>query len=354
MPRFLDKLREAETALSFEDVLLLPGPSDVFFSEIDVSVSIRPGLKLSIPILSSPMDTVTGEKVAEVLGSLGGLGVLPRNIPEEHMISAIRKLRDRGIPVGAAVGPRDAELAEKLAEEGASAIVIDSAHGHSRAVLEATAKLSKLDVPLISGNIATAEAARALVEAGATGLRVGIGPGHACTTREVAGVGCPQLTAIAAVADAVYGEGVVVIADGGIEKPADIVKALAAGAHAVMLGYLIAQSDEAPGDRVEIGGKCYKRYRGMGSRGALSSGSNRYGDFKRVPEGEEGFVECRGSLCELIDYLIGGLKQGMGYIGARSIEELQSKSRFVRITPSALREGGPRGILREGEWGNSK
>jgi IMP dehydrogenase len=354
MPKFSDKLKNAEIALSFEDVLLLPGPSDVRPEEMDVSARIPPDLELKIPILSSPMDTVTGKRVVEVLGSLGGLGILPRNLPESEVFSILKSAREEGIPVGVAVGPSDTELAKKLAEEGASAVVIDSAHGHSRAVVNATAQLSSLDVPLISGNVVTAEAAKALAEAGATGIRVGVGPGHACTTREVAGVGCPQLTAIAQVADALEGKGVLVIADGGIEKPSDMIKALAAGAGAVMLGYLIAQSYESPGERIEVNGKCYKRYRGMGSRGALSSGSQRYGEFKKVPEGEEGFVECRGPLSEIIEYLIGGLKQGMGYVGARSIEDLQEKARFVRITPFASREGGPRGMLRDGSWGESR
>lgn len=354
MPSFFEKLKNTDLALSFEDVLLLPDYSDLKPEEIDVSTRIPPNLVLKIPILSSPMDTVTGEKVVMSLGSLGGLGILPRNLPEKEILSVLKKANDSGIPAGVAVGPRDSALAKKFVEEGARAIVIDSAHGHSKSVIEATLQLSRLDVPLISGNIVTAEAAKALAEAGATGLRVGVGPGHACTTREVAGVGCPQLTAIAQVADAVHEMDVLVIADGGIEKPSDIVKALAVGAGAVMLGYLIAQSNEAPGETVSIGGKCYKKFRGMGSRSALSSGSQRYGDFKKVPEGEEGFVECRGFLSEIIEYLVGGLKQGMGYVGARNIGELQRKARFVRLTPSSLREGGPRGMLRDGIWERSK
>ena len=354
MSGFSEKLRRAELALSFEDVLLLPGPSDVKPSDIETSAYLPPNLKLKIPIMSSPMDTVTNENVATVLGSMGGLGILPRNLREESMIKTIRKLNDSGIPIGAAIGPADIEWAKRIISEGISAIVIDSAHGHSKAVIEATSKLSNFDVAIISGNIVTAEAAKALVGAGATGLRVGIGPGHACTTREIAGVGCPQLTAIAQVADAVVDYKVAVIADGGIEKPSDIVKAIAAGAHIVMLGYLIASSDEAPGKRVEIEGKCYKQYRGMGSLGALSSGSSRYGEFKKVPEGVEGLIECRGALSSIIDYLIGGLKQGMGYIGARNLEELRQKAEFVRITSSALREGGPRGMLRDDRWGSLK
>ncbi|MEM0197426.1 MAG: IMP dehydrogenase [Fervidicoccaceae archaeon] len=352
MPGFLKKLEEADLALSFEDVLLLPSYSDVSFSEIETSTLIPPSLKLSIPILSSPMDTVTGREVALILGSMGGLGVLPRNILPDAAISIIKEARERGIPIAAAVGPRDTELARKLIDEEVSCIVIDSAHGHSKSVIEMTAELSRSDVPIISGNIVTADAALALVEAGASGLRVGIGPGHACTTREIAGIGCPQLTAIARVADAVSDSDmeVAVIADGGFEKPADLVKAIAVGADAIMLGYLIASSLEAPGERVELNGKCYKRYRGMGSQGALQSDSSRYGEFKRVPEGVEGLIECRGSLSSIIDFLLGGLKQGMGYVGARNLSELKEKAKLVRITPSSFREGGPRGMLRDGEW----
>jgi IMP dehydrogenase len=223
-------------------------------------------------------------------------------------------------------------------------IVIDTAHGHSRNVVEATRRFASYGAAVMAGNIVTGEAAEALISAGAVSLRVGVGPGHACVTREVAGVGYPQLSAVAKVADVAARYGVSVVADGGIEKPADIVKALAAGADAVMLGYLLAGTDEAPGALVEVGGRLYKVYRGMGSRGALARGSARYGEFKRAPEGVEGLVELRGPVSSVIEWLVNGLKQGMGYVGARNLEELKRKAVFVRLTHAGLRESGPRGL----------
>ncbi len=344
--KYHSKLVDAPLGLSFDDVLLIPQYSDVRLEEIDVSTRITRRLKLKIPIISSPMDTVTSFDMVLALGRLGGLGVLPRNMDMEEVLRTIRAAREEKLPVAVAVGPFDDERASRAVEEGADMIVLDTAHGHSRNVVEAVKRLKREHgADLMAGNVATPEGAEALIEAGADSLRVGIGPGHACTTREVAGVGVPQLTAIAWVADVASEYGVSVIADGGIEKPADIVKALAVGADAVMLGYLLAGTDESPGEVLTISGRVYKKYRGMGSRGALASGSVRYGEFKKVPEGVEGYVKYRGALREVLEYLVGGLKQGMGYLGARSIEELRAKARFVRVTPSGAGESKPRGIL---------
>lgn len=349
---FSRKLQEASLGHSFDDVLLVPRYSDVSLNEIDLSTKVAEGLILRIPILSSPMDTVTGRDMAIALGTRGGLGVLPRNMPISGVVDILREAASLKVPVGVAVGPLDDEKAEVAASEGASIVVIDAAHGHSKNVVEATKRLSsRLGVPIMAGNIVTAEAAEALIAAGASSLRVGVGPGHACTTREVTGVGYPQLSAIAEVADVAFGYGVSVIADGGIEKPSDIVKALAAGADAVMLGFLLAGTDEAPGEKMDVEGRCYKPYRGMGSISALSRGSVRYGSHKIVPEGAEGLVECKGPLSLVLEYLLGGLKQGMGYCGARSIPELKAKAAFVRVSAGAYREGGPRGLIDvRGSW----
>ncbi|PLJ77977.1 IMP dehydrogenase [Infirmifilum sp. SLHALR2] len=344
MGSFLEKLRSSELALSFDDVLILPRYSDVRIEEVDISTRLSPRLTLKIPIVSSPMDTVTGREMVHALGKLGGLGVLPRNMPLDEAIAVVREAVEAKIPVGVAVGPFDDERVSKLVSAGASLIVIDTAHGHSKNVIEATKRFASMGAEVMAGNIVTGEAAEALIAAGASSLRVGVGPGHACTTREVAGVGCPQLTAVAAVADTARSYGVSVVADGGIEKPADAVKALAAGADAVMLGYLLAGTDEAPGALVLRDGRCFKVYRGMGSRGALASGSARYGEFKRVPEGVEGLVECRGSVSKVVEWIVGGIKQGMGYVGARSLAELREKSVFVRLTGAGVRESGPRGL----------
>lgn len=340
-----EKLEQAPLTLSLDDVLIVPQHSDVNLDEIDVSASVTKGLRLLVPIISSPMDTVTGREMALKLAELGGLGVLPRNMDLALAVSIVEEARERGLPIATALGPFDDERARALVDAGVSMIVVDSAHGHSKNVIEATRRYKDYGVDVMSGNIVTAEGARALIDAGADALRVGIGSGHACTTREVAGVGVPQLTAIAWVAEAAREAGVGIVADGGIEKPAHLVKALAAGADAVMLGYLLAGTDEAPGEIVEIEGRKYKPYRGMGSRSALAAGSARYGTFKRVPEGVEGYVEYRGPVARVVDLLVNALKQGMGYVGARNLEELRRKAVFVRITNIGLHESSPRGMI---------
>lgn len=348
---FVSKIQRAEKKYSFDDVLIVPRFSDVKLEEIDVSTRIAKNLLLRIPIISSPMDTVTGKEMVYALGKLGGLGILPRNMDIHEMEKIVREATDNKLMVGVAVGPFDDDRVERAVNAGVSVIVIDTAHGYSKNVIEATKRYSRQGVPIISGNIVTKEAALALIDAGASSLRVGLGPGHACVTREVTGVGYPQLSAIAEVADVAVDHGVSVIADGGIEKPGDIVKAIAAGADAVMLGYLLAGTDESPSNKIYVNDKCYKPYRGMGSRSALLSGSNRYGTFKSVPEGSEGLVECRGPLINVINYLLGGLKQGMGYVGARNINELKAKAEFVILSKATAREGGPRGLTEaKGPW----
>lgn len=342
---FWSKLEKAPWGLSLDDVLLIPQYSDVQIGETDVATRLTRRLTLSIPIISSPMDTVTGEAMALRLAELGGLGVLPRNMEPAQALSIIGKAKERKLPISVAVGPFDEDRVKAYAEAGVDLIVVDSAHGHSRNVIEATKRFKGYGVDVMAGNVVTREGARALVDAGADALRVGLGSGHACTTREVAGVGVPQLTAISWVAEVAREAGVGVVADGGIEKPAHVVKALAAGADAVMLGYLLAGTDEAPGEVIEIDGKKYKPYRGMGSKGALAAGSSRYGAFKRVPEGVEGYVEYRGPVASVVEVLVNALKQGMGYVGARNLEELREKAAFIRITNMGLQEGSPRGMV---------
>ena len=264
--------------------------------------------------------------------------------------------------VSAACGPHDLERAEALIDAGVDAITIDCAHAHNIKVVESVSKIKRLiekknsKTVLIVGNIATKEAAKDLIDAGADVLKVGIGPGSICTTRIVAGVGVPQLTAIAEVADVAKDYGVPVIADGGIRYSGDIAKAIAAGADAVMLGSLLAGTDEAPGRLITINGKKYKQYRGMGSLGAMmggiGAGADRYFQAKShmkhvklVPEGVEGAVPYKGPVGEIIFQLVGGLKSSMGYCGARNIKELKEKGRFVIITQSGQRESHPHDIL---------
>jgi IMP dehydrogenase len=252
--------------------------------------------------------------------------------------------------VGAAVGAsvdREARV-EALLKAGADVIVIDTAHGHSRNVIEAIREIRRSfpDSQLIAGNVATAEGAEALIQAGVDAVKVGVGPGSICTTRVIAGVGMPQVTAIAQSARVTQKYGIPIIADGGIKFSGDITKALAAGADSVMMGSLFAGTDESPGEMVLYQGRSYKMYRGMGSVEAMKNGSkDRYGqedielEMKLVPEGIEGRVPYKGPISSSIYQLLGGLRAGMGYLGCRSLKELKEKSRFTRITPAGLREG---------------
>jgi IMP dehydrogenase len=255
--------------------------------------------------------------------------------------------------VGAAVGTGSdmQDRAQALVEAGVDALVIDSAHGHSRGVMEALARLKERfpDTDVIVGNVVTAEGTRALIERGADGVKVGIGPGAICTTRVVTGAGMPQVTAITECAAAAELHDVPIIADGGIKYSGDIAKAIAAGAHSVMIGSLFAGTEESPGETILYEGRSFKVYRGMGSLGAMKEGTaDRYFQAtsrKLVPEGIEGMVPYKGPLADMIYQLIGGLRSGMGYCGCRTIEELRRKARFVRITSAGLQESHPHDVV---------
>src|SRR5690606_7164281 len=236
---------------------------------------------------------------------------------------------------------------------GCDVVVVDTAHGHSRRVLDAVTRIKRLSnsTQVIAGNVATAEATRALIDAGADAVKVGIGPGSICTTRVVAGVGVPQLTAILDCVAEARKSGTPVIADGGVKFSGDITKALAAGADAVMIGSLLAGTDESPGETYLYQGRTYKAYRGMGSVGAMARGSaDRYfqqevkDTLKLVPEGIEGQVPYKGPVSTVLHQLVGGLRAGMGYVGARSLAELQARAKFVRISPAAIRESHTHGV----------
>jgi IMP dehydrogenase len=256
--------------------------------------------------------------------------------------------------VGAALGVNDFDRARALLEAEADVLVVDTAHGHSKNVIETVRELKKRhpERPVVAGNIATAEAARDLIGAGADGLKVGIGPGSICTTRIIAGVGVPQISAVHEVAREAGPAGVSVIADGGIRQSGDIPKALAAGASCVMIGSLFAGCEESPGELVIHKGRSYKMYRGMGSEGAMIKGSKeRYGQgaieerSKLVPEGVEGMVPFKGRLGDYVYQLVGGLRAGMGYCGCATVDELRTQTRFVRITQAGLRESHPHDIV---------
>jgi IMP dehydrogenase len=280
-------------------------------------------------------------------GRLVGLITIKDILQADRNPQAIKDAKGR-LRVGAAVGPGPdrAARAAALAAAGVDVIVVDTAHGHSKGVLDAV-RATKKEFPkidLIAGNVATADATLALVDAGADAVKVGIGPGSICTTRVVAGVGVPQMSAVFECARAASTRGVPIISDGGVKYSGDVVKAIAAGASSVMMGSLFAGTDEAPGDMVLYQGRSYKMYRGMGSLGAMKKGSkDRYGqagsaDEKLVPEGIEGRVPYRGALASILYQLVGGLRSGMGYVGSKTIAELHERARFVRITAQGLRE----------------
>ena len=285
--------------------------------------------------------------VVDVAGALVGLITIKDLLQADRHPNALKDEHGR-LRVGAAIGPgpdREERL-DALVGAGVDVIVIDTAHGHSKGVLDAVRATKKkyANLSVVAGNIATAEATEALIDAGADAVKVGIGPGSICTTRVVAGVGVPQITAIADCVKAADRHDVPVIADGGIKYSGDATKAIAAGAASVMIGSLFAGTDEAPGELVLFQGRSYKAYRGMGSLGAMRKGSkDRYGqagsaDEKLVPEGIEGRVPYRGSLTSILYQLVGGLRSGMGYTGANTIHDLRTKARFVKITSQGLRE----------------
>lgn len=345
---------ELPIALTFDDVLLAPGESSVLPSHVDLATRLAPGLTLEIPVLSAAMDSVTESGMATALARVGGLGVIHRNLAPNVQAAQVACVKGEGLLCGAAVGagPQAQERARRLVDAGADALFVDTAHGHSRRVVDTVARLVALhDAPVFAGNVATADAARALAEAGAAGVKVGVGPGSICTTRVIAGVGVPQLTAVAEATRGVEGTDAVVIADGGIRTSGDMVKAFAAGAHLVMLGSLLAGTDAAPGERFERGGVVYKRFRGMGSLGAMQEGSKeRYAQHdvhdanKLVPEGVEARVPYRGPLEDVVFQLLGGLRAGMGYVGAADLAALRACDRFVRITPAGWRESHVHGV----------
>jgi IMP dehydrogenase len=483
---------DSGVALTFDDVLLVPGPSDVMPGQADVSTLLTKTVRLNIPLLSSAMDTVTEARLAIAMAQEGGIGVLHRNLsieeqarhvamvkrfesgivlnpvtiaPRKTVREALKLMAEKGVtglpvvesrtdePDGSAgkgrlvgiltnrdvrfasrldqpvselmtkdnlvtvkrsigqeeakrllhqnrieklivvddennciglitvkdiekaakhpnaskdaqgrlrvaaattVGEDGHERTERLIDAGCDVIVVDTAHGHSAKVIEAVARIKRQSnsAQVVAGNVATADATKALIDAGADAVKVGIGPGSICTTRIVAGVGVPQLTAVMECAREAARSGIPVIADGGIRFSGDIAKAIAAGASCVMIGSLLAGTDEAPGETYLYQGRTYKSYRGMGSVGAMARGSaDRYfqaevrDTLKLVPEGIEGQVPYKGPMEAVVHQLVGGLRAGMGYLGARTIPEFQKRAKFVRISPASIRESHAHGVM---------
>ena len=336
-------------ALTFDDVLLLPRFSKVLPSETNISLKLTNKIKLECPFLSSAMDTVTESKMAISIARNGGLGIIHRNLSIKKQCNEVLKVKKNNLFVGAAIGTSNNDLirANSLVLNGVDIIVIDTAHGHSDKVLKTLSNIKKKNykIPICVGNIATSEAAKKLYNAGADIIKVGIGPGSICTTRMVAGIGVPQITAIREVSESLKGKNVKIISDGGIKFSGDIAKAIGAGADAIMMGSIFAGTEESPGKTFRIKNKYYKKYRGMGSIGAMSAGSsNRYfqknykDKSKFVPEGVEGRVEYKGNVSKIIYQLKGGLKSSMGYIGAKKLSDIKKNAKFIKITKAGFYE----------------
>lgn len=388
-------------ALTFDDVLLLPGYSDFSRDDIDISAQFTKNIRLKVPLVSAPMDTVTESRLAIALAELGGIGIIHRNLSSEDQAQKVAKVKAKGLPVGAAIGVSEGyqERLELLVKAGVDVVVLDSAHGWTIKFKEALKfiknKYIKIDV--VVGNIATYEAAEDLCKSGADALRIGMGPGAICTTRVISGMGVPQVTAILETSRAAKKYGIPVIADGGIKYSGDMVKALAAGADSIMMGSLFASCAESPGKVVAITkslvpsrfksifGKqskaltdilqgahkelqitngsiekveetyYFKEYRGMGSVGAMQHGAKiksedefhgkSYKDKTLIAEGVEGLVPIKGTVKDLVDQSMGGIKSGMFYVGCKNISELQKKAKFMQITSASLQESHPHDVF---------
>lgn len=382
-----------DLALTFDDVLLVPGYSEVLPAEVNLRTRLVDSIQLNIPLMSAAMDTVTEAAMAIALARMGGIGVIHRNLSPEEQAAEVDKVKraewdteadslavidDNGrLLCAAAIGVGESGLArlDQLVEAGVNVAVIDTAHGHTRLVLETIHRARRRfpQLAVIGGNVASAAGTRALIEAGAGAIKVGIGAGSICTTRIIAGSGVPQMSAIASCAAVCREHNIPCIADGGIKYSGDIVKALAAGADVVMLGSMLAGLEESPGEIVHHEGRRYKVYRGMGSLGAMQGhGADRYASAvsgngtaaasptgstagstatvaperqKVVPEGIEGQVPYKGLLQDALYQLLGGLRSGMGYVGAADLSELHEKATFVRITNAGLLESHPHTVL---------
>ena len=339
-------------ALTFDDVTLVPKYSEILPSEVDTSIKLTDSLKLKIPLLSSAMDTVTESKmaIAIAIAKSGGLGIIHRNLDIKKQVLEVRKVKKQKLLVGAAVGagPNEFKRAEALLKEKLDMIVVDTAHGHTKKVSEIIRFIKKIKskkTALCAGNIATPDAAKFLLKLGVDVIKVGIGPGSICTTRLVAGIGVPQLSAILNVRNGIKNKNVKIISDGGIKYSGDLAKAFAAGADAVMIGSLFAGTDETPGKLIKKNGKLFKSFRGMGSVGAMNKGSaDRYFQKKQkdsskyVPEGVEGLAKYKGKVDKVIFKLVGGLRSSMGYLGSKQIKYLRYKPQFVKITKAGFYE----------------
>ena len=349
-------LNDLRTALSYDDVLLVPKTSSIGSrGDINLNTRISEKLELSLPLISTNMDSVTGVEMAVGLGKLGGLGILPRFDASEVQAEKISKIKSAGVLAAASLGCKEGykTAAELLVKSGADVILMDVAHGHLEKFMEATKYVAEKygnSVTVIAGVIATYEGACALFESGADAVRVGVGPGSICTTRIMTGHGVPQITAICEAKRAAEKYNKTIIADGGAKNSGDIVKALAAGASAVTLGNLFAGVDEAPGEIIEINGKKYKEYNGSTSKkekirqiGKYSQDKNE--SYANHTEGVEALVPYKGPLGDVVESLLAGVKSGFSYSGARDVQELWKNAEFIRVTQAGMRESHAHDVI---------
>lgn len=352
--------------LTFDDVLLLPNYSEVLPSEVNLECELTKSIRLNIPLVSSAMDTVTESEMAILMAQNGGIGIIHKNMTIDEQVEEVKKVKkekvksneiatidkDNKLIVGAAVSVNENSLSkiDKLYNAGCDVIVIDSAHGHSLSVMNLTQKVKEVypNKDLIVGNVVTKNAIKDLAKLNVDGIKVGIGSGSICTTRIVSGVGAPQLTALRECIKEARKYNIPIIADGGIKYSGDIVKALAAGASCVMLGSMLAGHDQNPGKVVKIEGEKFKSFVGMGSQIAMErGGGDRYfqSELKKyVPEGVEALKEYKGDADDTLYQILGGIRSGMGYNGAKTIKDLFDNANFVKISHSSILESHPHSI----------
>jgi IMP dehydrogenase len=369
-------------ALTFDDVLLKPRYAGFSRADIKLNTNLTKHIQIDVPLISSPMDTVTESELAIALAKQGGIGIIHRNMRVVDQANEVAKVKRQNLLVGAAVGssPGYQDRVAALINAGCDVILVDSAHGYSQQVVLATSYIKQhFHVDVIAGSIATSEGAKALIDAGADALRVGMGPGAICSTRVISGMGMPQVTAILDTVKIASHHNIPVIADGGITYSGDITKALAAGASTVMMGRIFAATTEAPGDMISLkpdkvparfrsiinGAESYKfkTYRGMGSVAAMKRGlevssedefhGKQYHDNDvLIAEGVEGLVPCTGGVNDLCDQLIGGVRSGFYYVGAKTIPDIWETAQFVQITQASLTESHPHDLFITDGGGN--
>jgi IMP dehydrogenase len=343
-------MEDIRTGLSYGDALLVPQRSPVDSrSDVDLSTNLTPNIELETPLLSAPMDTVTGPAAAIAISRAGGFGTLHRFMTVDEQVDAVEDVVAAGERCGAAVGIAEDTVAraEAVLDAGASVVMVDVAHGHLERTLDAVADLRETfpDAEIVAGNVATKDGVRDLAAAGADCVKVGIGPGSHCTTRRVAGAGVPQLTAVDDCADAAAEVGVTTIADGGIRTSGDAVKALLAGADTVMMGSLFAGTEEAPSEVVEIEGKRYKRSRGMATTAANENRSDKDTESAApdADEGVEGLTEYKGPLEDVAGEFAAGIRSGLSYVGGHTLDAARERAEFIQVAPSAQEREGAHG-----------